>query len=85
AIRGWDRRNFYYFQMLRSLADHYDFDLELPWQDLSGTIQDILLYGSGPKEIEFKYVNDRGDIRVRKHPFEGILNNMERRYRDTES
>ncbi|SIO16306.1 excinuclease ABC subunit UvrA [Salinivibrio sp. ES.052] len=85
AIRGWDRRNFYYFQMLRSLSEHYDFDLETPWQDLSGTLQDILLYGSGPKEIEFKYVNDRGDIRVRKHPFEGILNNMERRYRDTES
>ncbi|OOE87232.1 excinuclease ABC subunit UvrA [Salinivibrio sharmensis] len=85
AIRGWDRRNFYYFQMLRSLSEHYGFDLEVPWQDLSGTIQDILLYGSGPKEIEFKYVNDRGDIRVRKHPFEGILNNMERRYRDTES
>ncbi|WP_102505642.1 excinuclease ABC subunit UvrA [Salinivibrio kushneri] len=85
AIRGWDRRNFYYFQMLRSLSEHYGFDLEEPWQDLSGTIQDILLYGSGPKEIEFKYVNDRGDIRVRKHPFEGILNNMERRYRDTES
>ncbi len=85
AIRGWDRRNFYYFQMLRSLSEHYGFDLETPWQDLSGTMQDILLYGSGPKEIEFKYVNDRGDIRVRKHPFEGILNNMERRYRDTES
>lgn len=85
AIRGWDRRNFYYFQMLRSLSEHYDFDLETPWQDLSGTMQDILLYGSGPKEIEFKYINDRGDIRVRKHPFEGILNNMERRYRDTES
>ena len=85
AIRGWDRRNFYYFQMLRSLSEHYGFDLETPWQDLSGTLQDILLYGSGPKEIEFKYVNDRGDIRVRKHPFEGILNNMERRYRDTES
>ncbi|OOE84270.1 excinuclease ABC subunit A [Salinivibrio siamensis] len=85
AIRGWDRRNFYYFQMLRSLSEHYGFDLETPWQDLSGTVQDILLYGSGPKEIEFKYVNDRGDIRVRKHPFEGILNNMERRYRDTES
>ncbi|OOF34154.1 excinuclease ABC subunit UvrA [Salinivibrio costicola] len=85
AIRGWDRRNFYYFQMLRSLSEHYGFDLETPWQDLSGTMQDILLYGSGPKEIGFKYVNDRGDIRVRKHPFEGILNNMERRYRDTES
>ncbi|KKD58281.1 excinuclease ABC subunit A [Grimontia sp. AD028] len=85
AIRGWDRRNFYYFQMLSSLADHYEFDIETPWQDLPKTIQNVVLNGSGNTEIAFKYVNDRGDITVRKHPFEGILNNLNRRYRDTES
>ncbi|WP_325891518.1 excinuclease ABC subunit UvrA [Grimontia sp. NTOU-MAR1] len=85
AIRGWDRRNFYYFQMLSSLADHYEFDIETPWQNLPKTIQNVVLNGSGNTEIAFKYVNDRGDITVRKHPFEGILNNLNRRYRDTES
>ncbi|MBV7298008.1 excinuclease ABC subunit UvrA [Enterovibrio paralichthyis] len=85
AIRGWDRRNFYYFQMLSSLADHYEFDIETPWQDLPKTLQNVVLNGSGSTEIAFKYVNDRGDITVRKHPFEGILNNLNRRYRDTES
>lgn len=85
AIRGWDRRNFYYFQMLNSLADHYDFDIETPWKDLPKAIKDVVLNGSGSTDIAFKYVNDRGDITVRKHPFEGILNNLNRRYRDTES
>ncbi|MFD2178869.1 excinuclease ABC subunit UvrA [Veronia pacifica] len=85
AIRGWDRRNFYYFQMLSSLAEHYDFDIEAPWQSLPKRIKDIVLNGSGRTEVAFKYVNDRGDITVRKHPFEGILNNLNRRYRDTES
>ncbi|KXF80012.1 excinuclease ABC subunit UvrA [Enterovibrio coralii] len=85
AIRGWDRRNFYYFQMLTSLAEHYEFDIETPWADLPLSIQDVVLNGSGSTDIAFKYVNDRGDITVRKHPFEGILNNLNRRYRDTES
>lgn len=85
AIRGWDRRNFYYFQMLQSLAEHYKFDVEAPYDSLSPSIQKIILYGSGKETIEFKYRNDRGDITVRHHPFEGVLNNMERRYKETES
>jgi excinuclease ABC subunit A len=85
AIRGWDRRNFYYFQMLRSLAEHYHFDVEAPYKDLSSDIQDVILNGSDKETIEFKYINDRGDTSVRRHPFEGVLNNMERRYKETES
>ncbi|BET98069.1 excinuclease ABC subunit UvrA [Xenorhabdus taiwanensis] len=85
AIRGWDRRNFYYFQMLRSLAEHYKFDIEIPFNQLSPTIQKVVLYGSGKESIEFKYTNDRGDVTVRHHPFEGVLHNMERRYKETES
>ncbi|MEQ4509096.1 excinuclease ABC subunit UvrA [Dickeya zeae] len=85
AIRGWDRRNFYYFQMLRSLAEHYEFDVEAPFDSLSPAIQKVILYGSGKENIEFKYINDRGDTSVRRHPFEGVLNNMERRYKETES
>lgn len=85
AIRGWDRRNFYYFQMLSSLAEHYKFDVEVPYEQLSEKVRKIVLYGSGKDSIAFKYVNDRGDVVVRNHPFEGILNNMDRRYRETES
>ncbi|CAM3868146.1 excinuclease ABC subunit UvrA [Vibrio aquimaris] len=85
AIRGWDQKNYYYFQMLSSLAEHFKFDLDAPFNSLSSKVQDIILKGSGRVEIEFKYINDRGDIRVKRHPFEGILNNLERRYRDTES
>ncbi|QUJ67157.1 excinuclease ABC subunit UvrA [Photobacterium sp. GJ3] len=85
AIRGWDKRNYYYFQMLSSLAEHYGFDVEAPFGDLSLKIQKVLLQGSGTTNIEFKYINDRGDVTVRRHSFEGILNNMERRYRETES
>ncbi|EJL6705442.1 excinuclease ABC subunit UvrA [Vibrio cholerae] len=85
AIRGWDQKNFYYFQMLTALAEHYDFDVHTPFNKLSKKIQEIILHGSGRTEIEFKYINDRGDIRLKKHPFEGILHNFERRYRDTES
>ncbi|WP_281561059.1 excinuclease ABC subunit UvrA [Thalassomonas sp. RHCl1] len=85
AIRGWDKRNFYYFQMLQALADHYDFALEKPFNELDKKIQKLVLYGSGKQDIEFKYMNDRGDVVVRKHPFEGILVNMDRRYRETES
>ncbi|EGR0542199.1 excinuclease ABC subunit UvrA [Vibrio cholerae] len=85
AIRGWDQKNFYYFQMLTALAEHYDFDVHTPFNKLSKKIQEIILHGSGRTEIEFKYINDRGDIRLKKHPFEGILHNLERRYHDTES
>ncbi len=85
AIRGWDKRNFYYFQMLQSLAEHYHFSLDIPFGKHPEKIQQIILNGSGDEEIEFKYMNDRGDIVVRKHPFEGILVNMNRRYRETES
>ncbi|QYJ85753.1 excinuclease ABC subunit UvrA [Shewanella mesophila] len=85
AIRGWDRRNFYYFQMLSSLAEHYKFDVEVPYEQLSNKVRQIVLHGSGKESIAFKYINDRGDVVVRNHPFEGILNNMDRRYRETES
>ncbi|GAA5194538.1 excinuclease ABC subunit UvrA [Ferrimonas gelatinilytica] len=85
CIRGWDRRNFYYYQMLRSLAEHYDFDIEMPWKDLPSKVKKWVLDGSGRESIQFKYVNDRGDTVVRKHPFEGILNNLQRRYKETES
>ncbi|WP_282109415.1 excinuclease ABC subunit UvrA [Shewanella algicola] len=85
AVRGWDRRNFYYFQMLSSLAEHYKFDVEKPFAKLSDKVKKIVLYGSGKQNIAFKYINDRGDVVVRNHPFEGILNNMDRRYRETES
>lgn len=85
AIRGWDKRNFYYYQMLRSLSEHYSFDLNAPFQDLDDSVRDKVLYGSGREEIKFKYVNDRGDTVVRKHAFEGIIPNMQRRYRETDS
>ncbi|WCE29992.1 excinuclease ABC subunit UvrA [Vibrio sp. SCSIO 43137] len=85
AIKGWDQKNYYYFQMLSSLAEHYGFDLYKPYKSLSKKITDVILKGSGRTEVEFKYINDRGDIRVKRHPFEGILNTLERRYRDTES
>ncbi|MBY5993145.1 excinuclease ABC subunit UvrA [Ferrimonas balearica] len=85
CIRGWDRRNFYYYQMLRSLSEHYEFDIEAPWETLPKKIRQLVLEGSGRESINFKYVNDRGDTVVRRHPFEGILNNMQRRYKDTES
>jgi len=85
AIRGWDKRNFYYFQMLQALADHYKFALDLPFNELDEKYQELILRGSGKQEIEFKYMNDRGDIVIRTHPFEGILNNMDRRFKETES
>ena len=84
AIKGWDRRSFYYFGLLKSVADHYDFDLEAPFSQLSKKFQNIILNGS-KEEIEFVYVNDRGDKIKRKHAFEGVLNNMARRYKETES
>ncbi|MCW8333125.1 excinuclease ABC subunit UvrA [Vibrio paucivorans] len=85
AIRGWDQKNYYYFQMLTSLAKHYDFALSTPFNKLPKKTRDTILKGSGRTEVEFQYINDRGDIRVKRHPFEGILNTLERRYRDTES
>lgn len=85
AIRGWDRRNVYYFHMLTSLANHYGFDIDTPWEKLSKAHRQAVLNGSGKDEIEFTYINDRGDVYQRTHAFEGVLPNMERRYRDTES
>ncbi len=85
AIRGWDRRSVYYFHMLTSLADHYGFDIDMPFDQLKKKHRDIILNGSGGEEISFSYINDRGDVFKRTHRFEGILPNMERRYRDTES
>ncbi|MGL4476242.1 MAG: excinuclease ABC subunit UvrA [Shewanella sp.] len=85
AIRGWDRRNFYYFQMLTSLAEHYGFNVEVPFSELSDKVKKIVLFGSGKDSISFKYINDKGDVVVRNHPFEGIINNMQRRYKETES
>lgn len=85
AVRGWDKRNFYYFQMLQSLADHYKFALDKPFKSLTEEARNVVLYGSDKQEIEFKYMNDRGDVVLRKHPFEGIINNMQRRYKETES
>ncbi len=85
AIRGWDKRNFYYFQMLKALSEHYKFPLDKPFSKLSDEAIKVVLYGSDKQEIEFKYMNDRGDMVLRKHPFEGIINNMQRRYKETES
>ena len=85
AIRGWDRRSLFYFNMLSSLAEHYDFDIEKPWQDLSQLHQQKILFGSDDEEITFNYMNDRGTVFRRQHSFEGVIPNMERRYRDTES
>ena len=85
AIRGWDRRNIYYFQMLTSLATHYGFKVETPFNKLPRKVQSLVLRGSGKEVIDFHYVNDRGDTVTRSYPFEGILPNMERRFRETES
>ncbi len=85
AIKSWDRRNQFYYQMLDSLAKHYDFDLERPFESLTEKIQQIVLYGSGRENIPFRYLNERGKPAVREHPFEGIINNLERRYRESDS
>jgi len=85
AIRGWDRRNIYYFQLLTSLADHYKFKVDVPWSKLSKKHQKVILHGSGDEKVKFTFVNERGDNYIRSNPFEGILPNMERRYRETES
>lgn len=85
AIRGWDKRSYYYFQMLQAVANHYDFDLTVPFEQLDKKAKDVVLYGSRGKSLAFKYINERGDVMERNHPFEGIIPNMERRYRETES
>ncbi|MDA0788301.1 MAG: excinuclease ABC subunit UvrA [Proteobacteria bacterium] len=85
AIHGWDRRNIYYYQMLASLAAHYEFDLATPFNKLPEQVRTTVLHGSGEDKIRFRYVNDRGDEYTRAHSFEGIIPNMERRYRDTDS
>ena len=85
AVRGWDRRNAYYFQLIRSLAKHYGFDVETPWSELPEPIQRVVLFGSGFDTIEFSYLDERGRGVKRTHPFEGVIRNMDRRYRETES
>ncbi len=85
AIRSWDRRTVYYFQLLTSLADHYGFDIDTPFNQLVHEVQQVILYGSGEEEIEFTYLSERGLSRQRREPFEGVLPNMERRYRETDS
>ncbi|MBV2119894.1 MAG: excinuclease ABC subunit UvrA [Candidatus Thiodiazotropha sp. (ex Ctena orbiculata)] len=85
AVRSWDRRNAYYFQMISSLGRHLKFDPETPWKKLPKKIQKIILHGSGSEAIEFSYHNERGRSVKKRHPFEGIIPNMQRRYRETES
>ncbi|QTH72673.1 excinuclease ABC subunit UvrA [Pseudoalteromonas xiamenensis] len=85
AVKGWDKRSFYYFQMLQSVAEHYDFDLDTPFNSLPTAAQKVVLEGSGKTKLAFHYRNDRGDVLTRHHEFEGILNNMQRRYHETES
>ncbi|XOZ33288.1 excinuclease ABC subunit UvrA [Halomonadaceae bacterium KBTZ08] len=85
AIRGWDRRSVYYFQMLESVASHYGCDLDTPWEQLPDWFQRIVLHGTGEEPITFRYVNSRGEAVDRDHPFEGVIPNLERRYRETDS
>ena len=85
AVRGWDRRNAYYFQLIASLAKHYGFDVDTPWQKLPEKMRDAILYGSGEEMITFTYLTESGGRTQRKHKFEGIVPNLDRRYRETES
>ncbi|HXQ30521.1 MAG TPA: excinuclease ABC subunit UvrA [Steroidobacteraceae bacterium] len=85
AVRGWDRRNAYYFTLIQSLARHYKFDVEAPWRELEPRVQKVLLYGSGEEVVEFRYFDGRGGTTRKRHPFEGILPNLERRYRESDS
>ncbi|MDF3036118.1 MAG: uvrA [Paucimonas sp.] len=85
AVKGWDRRNQFYFQMLTSLAEHYSFEIDTPFEKLPETAQNAVLYGSGKQAIAFAYINERGRTVVRHHTFEGVINNLERRYRETDS
>ena len=85
AIRGWDRRNAHYFQMIQSLAKHYQFDINTPYGQLTEDIQDLLMYGSDKEIIAFSYVNQKGRTTTKQHAFEGIIPTMERRYNETSS
>ena len=85
AIRGWDRRNAYYYQMIKSLAEHYRFDIDVPFSKLPEKIKTVILYGSGETSINFEYLHDRKKSIKRSHPFEGVIPNMERRYHETDS
>ena len=85
AIKGWDKRNQFYFQMLSALAAHYKFDLETAFEELPVPIQDVILNGSGKELVSFKYLNERGTFFEKTHSFEGILNNLQRRYRESDS
>ena len=85
AIRGWDRRNHFYYSMLQSLARHYGFDIETPWEKLGEQIRNLILYGSGRDKIAFHYLSERGRTQVKEHAFEGVIPNHERRYRETDS
>jgi excinuclease ABC subunit A len=85
AIKGWDRRNQFYFRLLQNLAKHANFDLETPFEELSKKAQDLILFGSGNQDIPFEYLNEKGKVIVREHAFEGIVANFERRYKETDS
>ena len=85
AIKGWDRRNQFYFRLLQNLAKHAKFDLETPFEDLPKKVQDLILYGSGEQEIPFEYLNEKGKTIIREHAFEGIVANFQRRYKETDS
>jgi excinuclease ABC subunit A len=85
AIKGWDRRNQFYYQMLSALAAYYDFDLDTPFEQLPEKSQQVILHGSGKQTIPFAYINERGRTVVREHTFEGVVNNLQRRYRETDS
>ncbi|MFS2022581.1 excinuclease ABC subunit UvrA [Massilia sp. GER05] len=85
AVKGWDRRNQFYYQMLTSLASHYGFDLDKPFEQLPKSAQDVVLFGSGKTSVPFAYVNERGRTVMREHTFEGVVNNLQRRYRETDS
>ncbi|MEC4721522.1 excinuclease ABC subunit UvrA [Noviherbaspirillum sp. CPCC 100848] len=85
AVKGWDRRNQFYFQMLSSLAEHFGFDVDTPFEKLAASAQQVVLYGSGRQTVPFTYVNERGRSVVREHTFEGVVNNLQRRYRETDS
>jgi excinuclease ABC subunit A len=85
AVKGWDRRNQFYFQMLSSLSEHYGFDLDKPFEQLPKQAQDVVMFGSGKTAVPFAYVNERGRTVIREHTFEGVVNNLQRRYRETDS
>jgi excinuclease UvrABC ATPase subunit len=85
SVRGWDRRNAHFFQLILSLAAHYGFDVDAPWESLPKDVQQAVMYGSGKEKIAFRYPTERGGKVTREHPFEGILPNLDRRYKETES